>query len=99
MPSPRQFGEVCSWRSMPRGSWVRQESTCRWCTLQSCRWSFSVAKAGGRVNGRAWAARLLEAGVAFVAPTTWRGEAVGRLVFMHPLTPLSLIDEIVASLS
>lgn len=47
----------------------------------------------------AWAARLLKAGVAFVAPTTWRGEPVGRLVFMHPLTQLSLIDEIVASLS
>ena len=46
-----------------------------------------------------WARRLLETGVAFVAPTTWRGEAVGRLVFMHPLTPLSLIDEIVATLA
>lgn len=56
-------------------------------------------KGWGSREWAAWAARLLEAGVAFVAPTTWRGEAVGRLVFMHPLTPLSLIDEIVASLS
>jgi aromatic-L-amino-acid/L-tryptophan decarboxylase len=47
----------------------------------------------------AWAKQLLDDGVAFVAPTTWRGEPVGRLVFMHPLTPLSLIDEIVASLA
>ena len=46
----------------------------------------------------AWARRLLDDGVAFVAPTTWRGEPVGRLVFMHPLTPTSLIDEIIASL-
>lgn len=45
-----------------------------------------------------WARRLLADGVAFVAPTTWRGEPVGRLVFMHPHTPMSLIDEIVATL-
>jgi glutamate/tyrosine decarboxylase-like PLP-dependent enzyme len=46
----------------------------------------------------AWARRLLDDGIAFVAPTTWRGEPVGRLVFMHPLTPTAVIDEIVASL-
>ena len=46
----------------------------------------------------AWARRLLADGIAFVAPTTWRGEPVGRLVFMHPLTPTSLIDEILATL-
>ncbi len=47
---------------------------------------------------RTWARRLLDDGIAFVAPTSWRGEAVGRLVFMHPLTPTSLIDEIIDSL-
>ncbi|MCU1400375.1 MAG: Glutamate decarboxylase [Acidimicrobiales bacterium] len=46
-----------------------------------------------------WARELLDDGVAFVAPTTWRGEPVGRLVFMHPLTPTTVIDEIVASLA
>jgi len=46
----------------------------------------------------AWARRLLADGTAFVAPTTWRGETVGRLVFMHPLTPESLIDEIAETL-
>ena len=45
-----------------------------------------------------WARDLLDDGVAFVAPTTWRGEPVGRLVFMHPLTPTTVIDEIVGSL-
>ncbi len=45
-----------------------------------------------------WARRLLDDGVAFVAPTTWRGEAVGRLIFMHPSTPESLIDEIARTL-
>jgi hypothetical protein len=34
-----------------------------------------------------------------VAPSTYRGEPVGRLVFMHPRTPPSIIDEIVVSLS
>ncbi|MEX1105928.1 MAG: aspartate aminotransferase family protein, partial [Ilumatobacteraceae bacterium] len=41
-----------------------------------------------------WADGLLADGVAFVAPTTWKGEPVGRLVFLHPHTPPSVIDEI-----
>ena len=47
---------------------------------------------------RSWAQRLLDDRIAFVAPTTVRGEPVGRLVFLHPLTPEGVIDEIVASL-
>lgn len=46
----------------------------------------------------AWAARCLEAQIAFVAPTTYRGEAVGRLVFMHPSTPDAIVDELMATL-
>ncbi len=52
----------------------------------------------GRADWRGWAKRLLDGGVAFVAPTTWRDEPVGRLVFMHPNTPESLIDELAESL-
>jgi aromatic-L-amino-acid/L-tryptophan decarboxylase len=52
----------------------------------------------GRDEWRAWARRLLDDGIAFVAPTTWRGEAVGRLVFMHPRTPTTLVDEILATM-
>jgi aromatic-L-amino-acid decarboxylase len=52
----------------------------------------------GRVEWRAWADRLLADGVAFVAPSTWKGEPVGRLVFMHPRTPPSVVDEIAESL-
>ena len=51
-----------------------------------------------RAAWSSWARRLLDDGIAFVAPTTWRGEPVGRLVFMHPLTSTSLIDEIIATL-
>ncbi|MEI7546681.1 MAG: aminotransferase class I/II-fold pyridoxal phosphate-dependent enzyme [Actinomycetota bacterium] len=53
----------------------------------------------GRVEWQRWAAELLAAGTAFVAPTTHRGEPVGRLVFMHPLTPASIVDELIASLA
>ncbi len=52
----------------------------------------------GRTEWRAWAERSLTDGVAFVAPTTHRGEPVGRVVFLHPRTPWSIIDELVATL-
>ena len=53
----------------------------------------------GAAEWKAWGDGLLRDGVAFVAASTWKGEPVGRLVFMHPRTPTTLIDEIVASLS
>jgi aromatic-L-amino-acid decarboxylase len=53
----------------------------------------------GKARWQVWATQLLDAGTAFVAPTTFRGEPVGRLVFMHPLTSRSLIDELAASLA
>jgi aromatic-L-amino-acid decarboxylase len=53
----------------------------------------------GKADWQVWARQLLDAGSAFVAPTTFRGEPVGRLVFMHPLTPRSLIDELAASVA
>jgi len=52
----------------------------------------------GAAEWSRWAERLLAEQVAFVAPSTHRGEPVGRLVFMHPLTPMSIIDELIASL-
>jgi aromatic-L-amino-acid/L-tryptophan decarboxylase len=51
-----------------------------------------------RAEWARWARDLLEAGVAFVAPTTWKHEAVGRLVFMHPRTTDAIVAEVVASL-
>ena len=53
----------------------------------------------GVTEWKAWATDLLRAGTAFVAPSTYRGEPVGRLVFMHPRTPASIIDELMISLS
>ena len=48
---------------------------------------------------KAWATELLRAGTAFVAPSIYKGEPVGRLVFMHPRTPASIIAELMISLS
>jgi aromatic-L-amino-acid/L-tryptophan decarboxylase len=53
----------------------------------------------GTTEWKAWATGLLHAGIAFVAPSTFKGEPVGRLVFMHPRTPGSIIDELMLSLS
>ena len=56
-------------------------------------------KAGwDRDRWRAWAADLLERQIAFVAPTTWKGETVGRLVFLHPLTTTAIVDEVLDTL-
>ena len=45
-----------------------------------------------------WSADLMAGGVAFVAPTTWKGETVGRLVFLHPLTTNEIVDEVLDTL-
>ena len=48
---------------------------------------------------RGWSTRLLQDQVAFVTPTTWEGEAVGRLAFLHPETTLDLVGEVIASMA
>ena len=53
----------------------------------------------GATEWKRWATTLLRDGTAFVAPSTYKGEPVGRLVFMHPRTPASIIDELMFSLS
>jgi len=46
-----------------------------------------------------WSDELLTAQTAFVAPSRWHGETVARLAFLHPETPLDLVDEILATMS
>ena len=46
-----------------------------------------------------WSRRLLHDGVAFVTPTRWKGETVGRLVFLHPDAELEVVDEVLARLT
>ena len=37
---------------------------------------------------------LLERQIAFVTPSKWEGETVGRFAFLHPQTPMELVEEI-----
>jgi len=42
----------------------------------------------------AWADRLLAEQVAFIPPSAWEGETVGRFAFLHPHTSMELVGEI-----
>jgi len=44
----------------------------------------------------AWAQRLHHDQVAFIPPTKWEGETVGRFAFLHPDTTLELVREVLA---
>jgi aromatic-L-amino-acid/L-tryptophan decarboxylase len=46
----------------------------------------------------AWGLRLLQQQVAFVTHSSWRGETVARLVFLHPATTVEMVDEVLATL-
>ncbi len=46
----------------------------------------------------AWSRRLLDAGIAFVLPTRWHGEPVGRFVFLHPHTTVELFEAAIAAM-
>ena len=52
----------------------------------------------GHAEYDAWSRRLLEAQRAFVTSSSWRGETVGRLVFLHPATTTDMVDEVIAAL-
>lgn len=44
-----------------------------------------------------WSEELLAAQIAFVTPTSWRGEPVARLAFLHPGTTVDIVEEILAT--
>ncbi len=46
-----------------------------------------------------WSADLLTTQTAFVTPSSWHGETVARLAFLHPDTSLELVDEILATMA
>jgi len=52
----------------------------------------------GVVEYNAWAHRLLVEQTAFVAHSSWRGEPVGRLVFLHPNTTEQMVREVLETL-
>jgi glutamate/tyrosine decarboxylase-like PLP-dependent enzyme len=45
-----------------------------------------------------WSASLLDEQIAFVLPTSWQGEPVARLCFVHPETTKQLVDEVIATI-
>ena len=42
--------------------------------------------------------RLIESQTAFVTPTSWQGETVGRFAFVHPGTTLEIVKEVFAGI-
>jgi glutamate/tyrosine decarboxylase-like PLP-dependent enzyme len=44
----------------------------------------------------AWAQALLDEEIAFIPPTKWEGETVGRFAFLHPATTMDLVRQILA---
>jgi hypothetical protein len=46
-----------------------------------------------------WGHRLLRDQTAFVTHSAWRGETVGRLVFLHPGTTTEMVDDVLATLN
>jgi glutamate/tyrosine decarboxylase-like PLP-dependent enzyme len=51
----------------------------------------------GPADYDSWSADLLAHQIGFVTPTTWEGEPVGRLAFLHPDTTLAMVHEILAT--
>ena len=43
-----------------------------------------------------WCQSMLDDQLAFVTPTTWEGETVGRLVFLHPQTTMEMVEDVLA---
>ena len=43
-----------------------------------------------------WAHGLHADQVAFIPPTKWEGETVGRFAFLHPATTIELVAEVLA---
>ena len=50
----------------------------------------------GRPSGTGGRERALADGVAFVTPSTWRGQPVGRLAFLHPHTDMVRVRRLLA---
>jgi glutamate/tyrosine decarboxylase-like PLP-dependent enzyme len=42
----------------------------------------------------AWAQKLHDDEIAFIPPTKWEGETVGRFAFLHPDTSMDLVREV-----
>ncbi|MFM8895950.1 MAG: pyridoxal phosphate-dependent decarboxylase family protein [Actinomycetales bacterium] len=52
-----------------------------------------------KADYEAWGDRLLQSQIAFVTPSSWRGESVARLVFLHPSTTPEMVDEVLGTMA
>ena len=53
----------------------------------------------GDADYEAWWRRLLEAQIAFVQPTTWRGEKLARLCFVNPRTTIDHVRAVLGTMT
>ena len=53
----------------------------------------------GDEDYEAWWRRLLDAQIAFVQPTSWRGEKVARLCFVNPRTTMDHVRAVLGTMS
>jgi glutamate/tyrosine decarboxylase-like PLP-dependent enzyme len=53
----------------------------------------------GDADYERWSAELLTEQIAFVTPSKWKGDTVARLAFLHPDTPLALVDQILDAMA
>ena len=53
----------------------------------------------GLADYEKWSRELLTRQTAFVASSSWYGEPVGRLAFLHPATTTDMVDEVLASMT
>lgn len=42
--------------------------------------------------------QLIQSQTAFVTPTSWQGETVGRFAFVHPATTINMVKQVFAAL-
>jgi len=52
-----------------------------------------------KADYQAWCDGLLNAQVAFVTPSSWRGDPVARLVFLHPSTTPEMVDQVLGTMA
>jgi len=55
-------------------------------------------KGWGAKRYHQWSEELLRRQIAFITPTKWEGETVGRMAFLHPNTTESMVREILESM-
>ena len=54
-------------------------------------------RAGVRTSSTRGRERLLNSQEAFVTPSSWLGETVGRLVFLRPSTTVEIVEQVLAA--